>query len=134
MLKDTNSIIIPSQFFIFNQQKHYQITLQHKFTHQKPMAFFSYTSLLLLLLLLQSAAGSTIGVTVWPQPRKFTWSSPPQATLLSPFFAVTTNADHHIHLAAAVRRYLRLILTEHHRPLVPPPPSISPKTSRRYKP
>ncbi|XP_054791263.1 beta-hexosaminidase 2-like [Prosopis cineraria] len=66
------------------------------------------------------AAGTTTGITVWPQPRNFSWSSPQQATLLSPSFTITTNAAHHIHLVAAVSRYLRLIHTEHHHPLVPP--------------
>ena len=56
-------------------------------------------------------------INVWPKPTTFLWPRP-QAIALSPNF--TISAPPHPHLTPAVRRYLSLILTEHHRPLVTP--------------
>ncbi|GAV69098.1 Glyco_hydro_20 domain-containing protein/Glyco_hydro_20b domain-containing protein [Cephalotus follicularis] len=56
-------------------------------------------------------------INVWPKPTTFSWPQP-QATLLSPIFTITSPI--HDHLSPAVDRYLRLILTEHHRPLLTP--------------
>ncbi|GLT38263.1 hypothetical protein SLA2020_125220 [Shorea laevis] len=56
-------------------------------------------------------------VNVWPKPRTLLWPKP-LATLLSPSFNITSPS--HRHLSPAVNRYLRLVLTEHHRPLVNP--------------
>lgn len=56
-------------------------------------------------------------INVWPKPTTFLWPRP-QAIALSPNF--TISAPPHPHLTPAVRRYLRQILTEHHRPLVTP--------------
>ncbi|KAK6162820.1 hypothetical protein DH2020_002661 [Rehmannia glutinosa] len=56
-------------------------------------------------------------INVWPKPTTFHWPRP-QAIALSPNFIIS--APGHRYLTPAVHRYLRLILTEHHRPLVPP--------------
>ncbi|KAH6793766.1 beta-hexosaminidase 2 [Perilla frutescens var. hirtella] len=56
-------------------------------------------------------------INVWPKPTTFLWPHP-QAIALSPNF--TISAPPHRHLTPAVSRYLRQILTEHHRPLVTP--------------
>ncbi|KAL9142314.1 hypothetical protein ABFS82_14G161100 [Erythranthe guttata] len=57
-------------------------------------------------------------INVWPKPTTFHWPHP-QAIPLSPKFTISA-PRHHRHLSAAVHRYLRQILTEHHRPLVSP--------------
>ncbi|KAL9175715.1 hypothetical protein ABFS82_02G129500 [Erythranthe guttata] len=61
-------------------------------------------------------------INVWPKPTTFNWSRP-QAIPLSPNF--TISALPHRYLTTAVQRYLRQILTEHHRPLVPPPLNLT---------
>ncbi|GFZ02702.1 beta-hexosaminidase 2 [Actinidia rufa] len=71
-------------------------------------------SLLILSLLFFSTLQSTLNV--WPKPRTFSWPKP-QAILLSKNFTISSPT--HKHLDAAVTRYLRQVLTEHHRPLVP---------------
>ncbi|KAI4333230.1 hypothetical protein L6164_018064 [Bauhinia variegata] len=87
---------------------------------------------LLILYLLSFPMGNVEGakrasaINVWPKPRNFSWPSQ-QAALLSPDFTITTSNAHHRHLFAAVNRYRRLILTEHHRPLVNPVVNFSAK-------
>ncbi|KAF8395942.1 hypothetical protein HHK36_019898 [Tetracentron sinense] len=56
-------------------------------------------------------------INVWPKPRSISWPNP-QATLLSPAFNILS--PYHQHLSPAVNRYLRLIQSEHHRPIVTP--------------
>ncbi|KAK4591663.1 hypothetical protein RGQ29_016196 [Quercus rubra] len=58
-------------------------------------------------------------IQVWPKPRAFSWPQP-QATLLSSTFTISAPNQTHIHLSSAIKRYLKLIQTEHHIPLVPP--------------
>ncbi|XP_035545810.1 beta-hexosaminidase 2-like [Juglans regia] len=76
---------------------------------------------LCLLALFQLSSGS--GINVWPKPRTFSWPNP-QATLLSPAFAIA--APNHTFLSSAVERYLRLVHTEHHFPLVNPSVNLTP--------
>ncbi|KAF5470890.1 hypothetical protein F2P56_011377 [Juglans regia] len=76
---------------------------------------------LCLLALFQLSSGS--GVNVWPKPRTFSWPNP-QATLLSPAFTIA--APNHTFLSSAVERYLRLVHTEHHFPLVNPSVNLTP--------
>lgn len=67
---------------------------------------------------LNSATSSAVhAINVWPKPRTFLWSQP-QAHHLSRNFSIAS--PYHRYLTAAVNRYLRLILDEHHRPLVAP--------------
>ncbi|XP_022747232.1 beta-hexosaminidase 2-like [Durio zibethinus] len=61
-------------------------------------------------------------INVWPKPRLILWPKP-VATFLSPSF--TINSPHHQYLTPAINRYLRLIQTEHHHPLVSPSVNIS---------
>ncbi|XP_031372579.1 beta-hexosaminidase 2 isoform X3 [Punica granatum] len=56
-------------------------------------------------------------INLWPKPRIVSWPLP-LATLLSPKFKITS--PNHRYLSTAVYRYLHLILTEHHHPLVIP--------------
>ncbi|KAF8403969.1 hypothetical protein HHK36_012079 [Tetracentron sinense] len=56
-------------------------------------------------------------INVWPKPRTISWTHP-QATLLSPTFIILS--PYHQHLSPAVNRYLRLILSERHRPIITP--------------
>ncbi|KAL2511595.1 Beta-hexosaminidase 2 [Abeliophyllum distichum] len=56
-------------------------------------------------------------INVWPKPTTFLWTRP-QAILLSPNF--TFSHPNHPYLTAAVNRYLRQVLTEHHDWLVKP--------------
>nr|POE71070.1 beta-hexosaminidase 2 [Quercus suber] len=58
-------------------------------------------------------------IQVWPKPRAFSWPQP-QATLLSSTFTISAPNQTHTHLSSAIKRYLNLIQTEHHIPLVPP--------------
>ncbi|KAL4601350.1 hypothetical protein ACB092_11G266700 [Castanea dentata] len=58
-------------------------------------------------------------IQVWPKPRTFSWPQP-QATLLSSTFTISAPNQTHIHLSSAIKRYLNLIQTENHIPLVPP--------------
>lgn len=55
------------------------------------------------------------GISLWPKPRIMSWPSP-LAILLSPNFTIAS--PDHQYLSPAVSRYLHLILTEHHHPLV----------------
>ncbi|XP_061353956.1 beta-hexosaminidase 2-like [Gastrolobium bilobum] len=96
------------------------------------MTLLQSTLLLLLLLVLlpyqtvTAAESESIVINVWPKPINLTWTPPHKATLLSPTFTITTTSHHHNkHLYAAITRYLRLIKTEHHLPLVSPPVNIS---------
>ncbi|MED6197368.1 Beta-hexosaminidase 2 [Stylosanthes scabra] len=90
------------------------------------------SSLLLLLLYLSTNVIAThhksvtktvtTTINVWPKPRILTWAPPHQSTLLHPSFTITTATINHqtnTHLAAAINRYINLIKTEHHHPLVP---------------
>ncbi|XP_057800426.1 beta-hexosaminidase 2-like [Salvia miltiorrhiza] len=56
-------------------------------------------------------------INVWPKPTSIKWPHP-QAIRLSPKF--TISSPRHRYLIRAARRYRRLVLSEHHRPLVPP--------------
>lgn len=61
-----------------------------------------------------------MALAVWPIPTKFVWPQP-RAAILSPHFIIIPPIDHHHrhrHLEAAVDRYLALVKSEHHRPLV----------------
>ncbi|KAK7243657.1 hypothetical protein RIF29_38465 [Crotalaria pallida] len=90
------------------------------------MSLQSTLSLLLLLCLINSQTAQSTSINVWPKPRNFTWLQPHQATLLSPSFTITTATNHHNkHLSAAITRYLHLIKTEHHSPLVTPSVNLS---------
>jgi hexosaminidase len=62
-------------------------------------------------------------INAWPKPRTFSWPKP-QATLVSPAFTIA--APNHPHLSAAVKRYLHLVHTEHHSPLVTPSVNLTP--------
>ncbi|PSS24529.1 Beta-hexosaminidase [Actinidia chinensis var. chinensis] len=87
----------------------------------KPISLSPLTlSLLILSLLFSSTVQSTLNV--WPKPRTFSWPQP-QAILLSKNFTISSPT--HKHLDAAVTRYLRQVLTEHHRPLVPPDANLT---------
>ncbi|EOY10640.1 Beta-hexosaminidase 2 [Theobroma cacao] len=61
-------------------------------------------------------------INVWPKPRLLVWPKP-LATFLSPNF--TISSPNHQHLTPAVNRYLCLIKTEHHHPLVTPSVIVS---------
>ncbi|WCJ19046.1 beta-hexosaminidase 2 [Euphorbia peplus] len=61
-------------------------------------------------------------ITPWPKPRTLQWPKQ-QATLLSPSFTISSPS--HPYLSPAVTRYLRRILSEHHRPLITPNLNIS---------
>ncbi|KAK6232827.1 Glycoside hydrolase family 20 [Theobroma cacao] len=61
-------------------------------------------------------------INVWPKPRLLVWPKP-LATFLSPNF--TISSPNHQHLTPAVNRYLRLIKSEHHHPLVTPSVIVS---------
>ncbi|KAI3444915.1 hypothetical protein Pfo_001580 [Paulownia fortunei] len=61
-------------------------------------------------------------INFWPKPTTFHWPHP-QAIALSPKFTIF--APGHRYLTPAVHRYLRQILTEHHRPLVTPPLNLT---------
>ncbi|KAG2670658.1 hypothetical protein I3760_14G096200 [Carya illinoinensis] len=76
---------------------------------------------LCLLALFPISSGS--GINVWPKPRTFSWPNP-RATLLSPAFTIA--APNHTFLSSAVERYLRLVHTEHHFPLVNPSFNLTP--------
>ncbi|EXC32131.1 hypothetical protein L484_004613 [Morus notabilis] len=69
-----------------------------------------------------TTSSSPFPINVWPKPTTFRWPHPRRALLLSPAFSISS--PNHRHLAAAATRYLRLIHTEHHRPLVPPPAAL----------
>lgn len=56
-------------------------------------------------------------INVWPKPTSIKWPHP-QAIRLSPKFSISS--PRHRYLSPAARRYRRLVLAEHHRPLVPP--------------
>ncbi|XVF56952.1 hypothetical protein PTKIN_Ptkin06aG0162400 [Pterospermum kingtungense] len=64
----------------------------------------------------------TSAINVWPKPRQLLWPKP-LATYISQGF--TIKSPYHQYLTPAVNRYLRLIKTEHHRPLVTPSVNIS---------
>lgn len=83
-------------------------------------------SLLLLLLLASPISTSGSQVNVWPKPRNFSWPEP-QANPLSPNFNIIS--PDHRYLSSAAKRYRHLILSEHHRPLVNPSPSVRVNTS-----
>lgn len=74
----------------------------------------------LIIFLSISAVHSQIDV--WPKPRNVSWPTP-QSSLLSPSFRILS--PRHPHLRHAVRRYLRLVLTERHRPLRPPSANLT---------
>lgn len=80
----------------------------------------------LLLLLASPISSSGSQVNVWPKPRNFSWPEP-QANPLSPNFKITS--PDHRYLSSAAKRYLHLILSEHHRPLVDPSSSVRVNTS-----
>ncbi|KAI3448959.1 hypothetical protein Pfo_005624 [Paulownia fortunei] len=61
-------------------------------------------------------------INVWPKPTTLHWRHP-QAIPLSPKF--TISSPRHSYLTPAVHRYLRQILTEHHRPLITPPLNLT---------
>ncbi|XP_059633721.1 beta-hexosaminidase 2-like [Cornus florida] len=85
----------------------------------KNMFFLSLSILFLSLLSSPTSSIATVQspINVWPKPRTFSWPKP-QATALSPQF--TISSPNHPYLSPAVNRYLRLVLTEHHVPLVNP--------------
>ena len=80
---------------------------------------FHFLTILSLILnpTISSPVQSKTSINVWPKPTTFLWSQP-QAHLLSPSFSIAS--PNHRYLSAAANRYLGLILTEHHRPLVAP--------------
>ncbi|KAK4487330.1 hypothetical protein RD792_006057 [Penstemon davidsonii] len=61
-------------------------------------------------------------IEIWPKPTIFQWPTP-QAIWISPNFAIYS--PNHRYLTPAVNRYLRQILTEHHRPLITPSLNIT---------
>ncbi|KAJ3674153.1 hypothetical protein LUZ60_006145 [Juncus effusus] len=78
--------------------------------------FFSL-SLLIFLLSLPSSLSS---IKLWPKPTTFSWPQP-LAVPLSPSFSIQPpNFPSHKHLTNAITRYTRLILSENHRPIIPP--------------
>ncbi|XP_028106293.1 beta-hexosaminidase 2 [Camellia sinensis] len=86
-------------------------------------------SLFLLSLLFFSSNSSTVHnpINVWPKPRTFLWPNP-HSIFLSTNFTISSPNSNHPYLTPAVKRYLRQILTEHHRPLIPSAanPALSP--------
>ncbi|KAG6393261.1 hypothetical protein SASPL_147497 [Salvia splendens] len=84
-----------------------------------PLLSHHFSLILICTILIPTPQISAVGfpINVWPKPTTFLWPRP-QAIALSPNF--TISAPPHPHLTPAVRRYLRQILTEHHRPLVTP--------------
>lgn len=78
--------------------------------------------LILFFLLVSASLSATSAQWVWPKPRTLSWPIP-LATILSPNF--TISSPYHQHLSPAVNRYRLQILTEHHRPLIPPPVNLS---------
>lgn len=56
-------------------------------------------------------------IDVWPKPTSIDWPHP-QAIRISPSF--TISAPRHRYLSRAARRYGLQVVSEHHRPLVPP--------------
>ncbi|KAL6981572.1 Beta-hexosaminidase 2 [Sarracenia purpurea var. burkii] len=89
-------------------------------------SFFLFTLSILVVLFFSTSAISLTAqspINVWPKPRKFSWPQP-QTILLSPNF--TVSSPHHGYLTPAVNRYLRQVLTEHHRPLITPAVNLTP--------
>ncbi|CAM8889063.1 unnamed protein product [Rhodiola kirilowii] len=82
-------------------------------------------------LLLASTSTTSFPINVWPKPTNFIWANPQAATVLTPTFAITTTPSNPI-LSTAAARYLRLIRTEHHRPLVVPQLNLSSSSSPLY--
>ncbi|KAJ6425014.1 hypothetical protein OIU84_025727 [Salix udensis] len=78
--------------------------------------------LILFFLLVCASFTATSAQWVWPKPRTLSWPSP-LATILSPHFTISSPSHHH--LSPAVNRYRLQILTEFHRPLVPPRVNLS---------
>ncbi|KAK8933628.1 Beta-hexosaminidase 2 [Platanthera zijinensis] len=66
-----------------------------------------------------SPSASTFPVNIWPKPTTISWPSP-AASPLSPSFTILSSHPSHPHLSAAISRYQNLLLSERHRPLVPP--------------
>ncbi|XP_058073787.1 beta-hexosaminidase 2 [Magnolia sinica] len=88
--------------------------MNYKNPYNKPNAI----CFLILFSFFSSAIASVrCQINVWPKPRTISWPTP-QATLLSPSFQILSPS--HAHLRPAVRRYLRLILSERHHPIRPP--------------
>ncbi|GAY31777.1 hypothetical protein WN943_020964 [Citrus x changshan-huyou] len=79
---------------------------------------FSLFILQLCIASVASAGGGGNGINVWPKPRIMSWTTQPRANLLSPSFAISS--PKHFYLSSAANRYLKLIKTEHHQPLVTP--------------
>ncbi|XP_051143875.1 beta-hexosaminidase 2 [Andrographis paniculata] len=86
------------------------------------MGYFCNFIAAILLLAVPQISAVGFPINVWPKPATFQWRSP-QAILLSPNFSIS--APPHRYLTPAVGRYLRLVLTEHHRPLVNPPLNVT---------
>lgn len=62
-------------------------------------------------------------VNVWPKPTKLQWAQPKVAFLSADF--TIKGPKYHRHLAAATDRYLELVRSEHHMPLVNPNVAVS---------
>lgn len=83
--------------------------------------FFSQLSLF------SPISSQTPEINVWPKPTTVSWPVP-IAIPLSPSFRILSPDPHHSYLRRAVARYSRLLLSERHRPLVPPAVNLSAST------
>nr|XP_010910083.1 beta-hexosaminidase 2 [Elaeis guineensis] len=77
-----------------------------------------------LLFLFSPISSQTPEINVWPKPTNVSWPVP-IAIPLSPSFHILSPYPNHRYLRRAVARYSRLLLSERHRPLVPPVVNIS---------
>ncbi|XP_057959655.1 beta-hexosaminidase 2 [Malania oleifera] len=84
-----------------------------------PLLFPSHSVTILLCFLICHAppSSSAYQINVWPKPRNLSWPHP-QVTLLATNFTITS--PNHAHLTPAVHRYLSLIRSERHHPILAP--------------
>ncbi|CAI9764645.1 unnamed protein product [Fraxinus pennsylvanica] len=92
--------------------------------YRKPsFSFFSFFKIILILCSnIPQISAVEYPINVWPKPTTFLWPNP-QAILLAGNFTIF--AHNHRYLTPAVSRYLRLVLTENHLPLVNPPLNLT---------
>ncbi|KAJ3702885.1 hypothetical protein LUZ61_006590 [Rhynchospora tenuis] len=92
-------------------------------TSSFPMASKTFLLLSCLTILFPISSLSS-KLNLWPQPTSISWPTP-AAIPLSPSFTITPNFSSHIYLHRAITRYTRLILSERHRPIIPPVVNLS---------
>ncbi|KAL9275417.1 Beta-hexosaminidase 2-like protein [Drosera capensis] len=85
-----------------------------------PLLHLLLLCIFLLPLSISSAHRSQSPVNIWPKPTGFHYPPPRAAAFLSPNFTIIPLFPPSPHLAVAVARYTRLILTLPHHPLIIP--------------